>query len=145
MLNVRNLASLNVSGRFLARKAKVKLPRAKKPRLHDLECQNHSNGFGQNSRNSHCEHKAKCDLLEDTGGCIWMANEEQGAEEAWQERDEQNKAENLVLVLTMGVSRCFTKIPKTTAVRRKKHRAMQAMAVPKASSKAKNVTDLGRQ
>ena len=32
ILNVRNLASLNVSGRFLARKAKVKLPRANKPR-----------------------------------------------------------------------------------------------------------------
>ena len=32
MLNVRNLASLNVTGRFLTRKAKVKLPRAKKPR-----------------------------------------------------------------------------------------------------------------
>ena len=32
MLKVRNLASLNLSGRFLARKATVKLPRAKKPK-----------------------------------------------------------------------------------------------------------------
>ena len=32
MLNVRNLASLNLSGRFLARKATVKLPRVKKPK-----------------------------------------------------------------------------------------------------------------
>ena len=32
MLNVRNLASLNVSGRFQARKATVKLPWDKKPR-----------------------------------------------------------------------------------------------------------------
>lgn len=32
MLNVRNLASLNLSGRFLAKKATVKLPRAKEPK-----------------------------------------------------------------------------------------------------------------
>ena len=32
MLKVRNLASLNLSGRFLARKATVKLPRVKKPK-----------------------------------------------------------------------------------------------------------------
>lgn len=32
MLNVRNLASLKVSGRLLARKAKVKLERAKEPK-----------------------------------------------------------------------------------------------------------------
>jgi hypothetical protein len=32
MLNVRNLASLNASGRFLARKAIVKLARAREPR-----------------------------------------------------------------------------------------------------------------
>ena len=32
MLKVRNLASLNLSGRFLARKVTVKLPRAKKPK-----------------------------------------------------------------------------------------------------------------
>ena len=50
-----------------------------------------------------------------------------------------------LLALTMGVSLCFTKIPKTTAVRTKKHRAMQAMAVPKASLRARNITGLGRQ
>ena len=32
MLKVRNLASLNLSGRFLAKKATVKLPRAKDPK-----------------------------------------------------------------------------------------------------------------
>lgn len=32
MLNVRNLASLNVSGRFLARKATMKLTRAREPK-----------------------------------------------------------------------------------------------------------------
>ena len=32
MLKVRNLASLNLSGRFLAKKATVKLPRAKAPK-----------------------------------------------------------------------------------------------------------------
>jgi hypothetical protein len=32
MLKVRNLASLNLSGRFLAKKATVKLPRAKEPK-----------------------------------------------------------------------------------------------------------------
>ena len=32
MLSVRNLASLKVSSRFRARKATVKLPRAKEPR-----------------------------------------------------------------------------------------------------------------
>ena len=49
-----------------------------------------------------------------------------------------------LLALTTGESWCFTKIPKTAAVWTKKHKAIQAMVVPKASSKARNVTCLGR-
>lgn len=47
--------------------------------------------------------------------------------------------------MTMGVSRCFTKTPKTAAVMTEKHRAMQVRAIPMDSSKAKKVTSLERQ
>ena len=50
-----------------------------------------------------------------------------------------------LLAFTMGESWCLRKIPKTTAVMTDKHRAMQARAMPRESSKDRNVTDLGRQ
>ena len=50
-----------------------------------------------------------------------------------------------LLALTMGESWCLRKIPKTTAVMRDKHRAVQARAMPRESSKDRNITDLGRQ
>ena len=41
-----------------------------------LECQVHSQGFGQNTGNSYGEPSSKCDLLEDAGGSVGMTNEE---------------------------------------------------------------------
>ena len=50
-----------------------------------------------------------------------------------------------LLALTMGESWCLRKIPKTTTVLTDKHRAVQARAIPRESSKDRNVTDFCRQ
>lgn len=50
-----------------------------------------------------------------------------------------------LLALTMGMSQCFTKPHKTTAVMTQNYRVMQASDIPKESLKAKKVTVLGRQ
>ena len=45
-------------------------------RFPGLECQDHSQGFGQNGGNSHTEHSSKCDLSEDAAGCAGTTDEE---------------------------------------------------------------------
>lgn len=64
-----------------------------------LECQNHSNVSGQKGGNSHSEHNPKGDLSETAGGCVGMADEEQGAEEAQEEGNEHDIAESPVIGL----------------------------------------------
>ncbi|ELW47377.1 Vomeronasal type-2 receptor 26 [Tupaia chinensis] len=114
MLNVRNLASLNVSGSFLARKATVKLPRSKKP-----------------SGNTLREHKAKCNLLEDTGGCIRITNEEQETEEAQLEGDEQKKAESLVVGLGDGSVSVLHRDPQNYSCENKETQLYKPWLSPK--------------
>lgn len=46
------------------------VPGGERGRFHDFECQNHGNGFGQNSGNTHSECSSKCNLLEIAGGCV---------------------------------------------------------------------------
>ena len=50
-----------------------------------------------------------------------------------------------LFALTMGVSQCFTKTHKTTAVMADKQRAVQARDTPKGSSKPRKLKSLGRQ
>ena len=47
-----------------------------------------------------------------------------------------------LFALTMGVSQCFTKTHKTTAVMADKQRAVQARDIARESSKARKVTIL---
>lgn len=78
----------------------------------DSESQNDSGCFGQHSGNSHSEHNSKCDLLKDAGSWVWMANEEQGAEETEDECDEQDVGESTVIGLNYGSSVMFHKDSK---------------------------------
>ncbi|KAM5262778.1 uncharacterized protein ACOB6Z_006980 [Ctenodactylus gundi] len=68
----------------------------------DLEGQNHSESFGQHSGNGHREAHPKCGLLQDAGGRVGTANEEQGAEETEGEGAEQGVTQAQVIGLDDG-------------------------------------------
>ena len=65
-----------------------------------------------------------------------MANEEQGAEEAWQEGDEQNKAESLIVGLNNGSVSVLHKDPQNYSCDNKQAQSCEGDSCPQSILKS---------
>lgn len=89
-------------GNYVVRCSWYHYPPYQSPCNSYLESQNHSNSFGQDCGESYHEQNYKCALLQDTGGCVRTANEEQWTEKTEGQSDDQDVSENLIVGLDNG-------------------------------------------